>query len=183
MDAVRYITKLSGQYPYIRSISMTPFQIYPFIPTNAREYFPIYSKCVELDLAVFINVGFPGPRTPAWMQQPIYLDDVCWFFPELRVIMRHGGDPWVGECVRMLERWPNLYYATTAWAPRYYPEEIVDFANRRGTDKIIWAGYWPNLSYERVFSELEQLPLREHVWPKFLSENAVRAFKLEDVVH
>jgi predicted TIM-barrel fold metal-dependent hydrolase len=179
MHAVRYIQQLAAAYPFVRSVSMTPFQIYPFIAPNSKEYYPIYAKCVELDLAVFMNVGFPGPRTPAWVQEPIHLDEVCWFFPELRVVMRHGGSPWVEQCVRMLERWPNLYYATTAYAPRYYPDEILQFANTRGADKVIWAGYWPNLGYDRVFSELGDLDLREHVWPKFLAENARRAFKLD----
>jgi predicted TIM-barrel fold metal-dependent hydrolase len=179
MDAVRAIQDLATTYPFIRSISLTPFQIYPFITPNSKEFYPIYSKCVELDIAVFVNVGFPGPRTPAWVQEPIHLDEVCWFFPDLRVVMRHGGSPWVGQCVRMLERWPNLFYATTAYAPRYYPQEILDFANTRGSDKVIWAGYWPNLGYERVFEELGALGLREHVWPKFLAENARRAFKFD----
>src|SRR4051794_30926510 len=78
MRAVRRIDELCGLYPSIRSISITPFQLYPFIAPNSREYYPIYSKCVELDRAVFINVGFPGPRVPAATQDPIHLDDVCW---------------------------------------------------------------------------------------------------------
>jgi predicted TIM-barrel fold metal-dependent hydrolase len=65
--------------------------------------------------------------------------------------MRHGGEPWVAVCVKMLMRWPNCYYATTAFAPKYYPKAIIDFANTRGADKIIYAGYFPmGLSIERM---------------------------------
>jgi predicted TIM-barrel fold metal-dependent hydrolase len=78
----------------------------------------------------------------------------------------------------MLLRWPNLYYATTAIAPRYYPQAIVDFINRRGTEKVIFAGYWPLLSYERVFAELSQLPIDPAALPHLLSGNAQRAFGL-----
>jgi len=179
MRAVRTISELSERYPFIRAISITPFQLYPFIAPSSKEYYPIYTKCAELGLPVFINIGFPGPRVPAATQDPIHLDEVCWFFPELTVVMRHGGLPWVDTCVQMLLRWPNLYYATTAIAPRYYPEPIVDFMNRRGSDKVIFAGYWPLLAYDRVFSELSALPIRDEVWPKLLSGNAVRAFGLE----
>jgi predicted TIM-barrel fold metal-dependent hydrolase len=93
--------------------------------------------------------------------------------------MRHGGEPWVDLCVKMLLKWPNLYYATSAFAPRHYPKAIIDFANTRGSEKIMYAGYWPTLSFERLFKELGELPLRDEVWPKFLSENARRVFKLD----
>lgn len=180
--AVKRIVELTGRYPSIRSVSLTPFQIYPFIAPNSREYYPIYARCAELDLAVFVNVGFPGPRVPAFIQDPIHLDEVCWFFPELTVVMRHGGLPWVDSCVQMLLRWPNLYYATTAVAPKYWPGEIVQLIRKRAPDKVIFAGYWPLLSYERVFAELAALDIDDSVLPQLLSGNAVRAFKLEEVV-
>lgn len=180
MRAVRSIETLCSRYAFIRSVSLTPFQIYPFIPPNSKEFYPIYAKCAELDRAVYINVGFPAPRVPAWTQDPIHLDEVCWFFPELTVVMRHGGMPWVDTCVQMLLRWPNLYYATTAIAPRYYPEQILQFACSRGKDKIIWAGYWPLLPYHRVFDELSAMPIADDVLPRLLGGNAVRAFRLDD---
>lgn len=178
MRAVKRIDELARAYPFIKSISLSPMMTYPFIAPNAKEYYPIYAKCVEHDLAVFINVGFPGPRVPAWIQDPIHLDEVCWFFPDLRVVMRHGGEPWVETCVKMLLRWPNLYYATTAFAPKHYPRSIIDFLNRRGSTKVLWAGYWPMLSYERLFRELSELPIKDDVWPRFLALNAAEAFKL-----
>lgn len=178
MRAVRRIDELCEAYPFIRAISLTPFQIYPFIPPNSKEYYPIYTKCVERSLAAFVNVGFPGPRVPAWVQDPIHLDEVCWFFPELTVVMRHGGLPWVDTCVQMLLRWPNLYYATTAIAPRYWPQQIVDYVNTRGAEKVIFAGYWPLLSYERVFEEASRLEISGAAWPKLLAENATKAFRL-----
>src|SRR5262249_29388953 len=153
--------------------------LYPTIPPSSKEYYPIYAKCVELDVAVLINVGFPGPRVPAFSQDPMHLDEVCWFFPDLRVIMRHGGEPWVDTCVKLLLRWPNAYFATTGFAPRWYPKGIMEFLNTRGADKVIYAGYWPMLSYDRIFEELSALQLKEAVWPKFLRHNAERAFGLD----
>jgi hypothetical protein len=178
MDAVRRIDALSRAYPMIRAVSLSPHQIYPFIAPNSKEYYPIYAKCVELDIAIYINVGFPGPRVPAFTQDPMALDEVCWFFPELRIVMRHGGEPWTDVCAKMLLRWPNLYYATTAFAPRYYPREIIELCNGRAPNKVIWAGYWPILSYERLFAEMVQLPLVADAWPRFLAANAIEAFGL-----
>ena len=178
MVAVRRIDDLARRYPILRSVMIVPHMLYPHIAPNSREYYPIYSKCIECDLAVMINVGFPGPRVPAWTQNPIHLDEVCWFFPDLRLIFKHGGEPWTDTCVKMMQTWPNVYFATSGFAPKYYPKAVIDHANRRGSDKVIFAGYWPMLSYERIFREVGELPLREPVWPKFLAENAQRAFAL-----
>jgi predicted TIM-barrel fold metal-dependent hydrolase len=178
MKGISRIAELASAYPIIKAVSLSPFMAYPLIPPNSKEYYPIYAKCVELDLAVFVNVGFPGPRVPAAAADPIHLDEVCWFFEDLRVVMRHGGVPWVSTCVQMLLRWPNLYYATTAFAPKHYPSEIIHFLNTRGTSKVMYAGYFPILSFDRIFAELSELPLRLEVLPRFLALNAIEAFRL-----
>jgi predicted TIM-barrel fold metal-dependent hydrolase len=181
MIAVRKMNEVHRRYPFLRSVAIAPHQVYPQAGPNSKEYYPIYAKCVELDLAVMINVGFPGPRVPAYTQDPLLLDEVCWFFPDLRVVMKHGGEPWADTCVKMLERWPNLFYMTTGFAPKFYPKPVLNFVNRRGRDKLIYAGYWPLLSYERIFAELSQLDLRDEVWPRFLNGNATTAFGLAQV--
>jgi predicted TIM-barrel fold metal-dependent hydrolase len=93
--------------------------------------------------------------------------------------MKHGGEPWADLCVKLMLKWPNLYFATSAFAPKYYPAEIIHYANTRGSDRILFAGYWPNLAYDDVFAQLEQLPLRDHVWQKFLHDNAAKVFKVD----
>ena len=57
---------------------------------------------------------------------------------------------------------------------------MVDFANTRGADKVIYAGYYPmGLTLERIMKELPEVAFRDHVWPKFLCENAARVLGLE----
>jgi predicted TIM-barrel fold metal-dependent hydrolase len=180
MRGVRRIRELAARHPNVRSVSLSPHMTYPLIAPDAKEYYPIYAACAEAGLAAYVNVGFPGPRVPAWAQDPLRLDEVCWFFPELTVVMRHGGEPWVDTCVKMLLRWPNLYYATTAFAPRYYPRPIIDLLNSRGASKIIWAGYWPILGYDRLFAEVADLPIRPEALPRFLAGNARRAFGIPE---
>ena len=117
----------------------------------------------------------PRSRTPVEL-----LDEVCWFFPELTIIMRHGGDPWTELAVKLLLKWPNLYYSTSGFAPKHYPQPIIDFANTRGSDKIIYAGYFPiGLTYKRIFTDLRNVPFKSEVWPKFLSGNAKKLLKLD----
>jgi hypothetical protein len=69
--------------------------------------------------------------------------------------MRHGAEPWEDLAVKLMLRWPNLHYSTSAFAPKHYPKAIIDYANTRGADRIMYAGYWPmGLSLERIFREL-----------------------------
>ena len=69
----------------------------------------------------------------------------------------------------------------SAFAPKYYPKAIIDYANTRGADKIMYAGLLPDGPDASSASsrELPDVPFRDHVWPKFLRENAMRVFKLD----
>jgi len=178
MDQVREIVRAKEQYN-IRAVAMFPAGVHPQIPINDKLWYPIYAKCIELDLPVFTTVGVPGPRVKMMAQHPELLDEVCYDLPELKIVMRHGAEPWQDLAVKLMLKWPNLYYSTSGFAPKYIPKAIIDYANTRGADKIIYAGYYPfGIELERTFRELKELPLRDHVWPKFLSENARRVLNL-----
>jgi predicted TIM-barrel fold metal-dependent hydrolase len=152
----------------------------PPVPIDDPRAYVLYAACVELDIPVFVQGGVPGPRVPMASQHPGLVDVVCYDFPDLRFVFRHGCEPWVDLTVKLLLKWPNLYYSTTAFAPRYYPKEIIDFANTRGAGKVIYGGYYPwGFELERIFRELEDLPLREHVWRPFLRDNALRVLGLD----
>jgi uncharacterized protein len=151
----------------------------PQVPNDDKKMYPIYAKCVELDIPIFLYGGVPGPRIPFAPLDVATFDEICWFFPELRIVVRHGGEPWTALMCKMLLKWPNLYYSTSAFAPKHYPKDIIEFANKRGADKMIYAGYYSaGLHLDRIFSELPDVPFRDHVWPKFLRENAQRVFNL-----
>ena len=151
----------------------------PQVPYNDKRWYPIYAKLVELDIPFCPCVGVPGPRLPMAPQKVELLDEICWFFPELKVVMRHGAEPWEKLAWKLMLKYPNLYYMTSAFAPKHYPQEIVNFANSRGADKVMYAGYFPmGLSLDRIFKDMPNVPFKDEVWPKFLHQNAERVFKL-----
>jgi uncharacterized protein len=178
MDQVRDIIKAHAEHG-IRAVTTFPAGVQPQIPINDKLWYPIYAKCIELDLPVFVATGVPGPRVKMMAQYVGHLDEVCFDFPELKLVMRHGAEPWEDLAVKLMLKWPNLYYSTSGFAPKYIPQAIIDYANSRGSDKVLYAGYFPfGLELSRIFAELDALPLREAVWPKFLSENARKLLKL-----
>ena len=180
MDAVRYLVEMHETYG-IRAVTAFPAGCNPQVPINDKRFYPIYAKCVELDLPIFVCAGVPGPRVPMAPQKVELIDEVCWFFPELTFVMRHGAEPWTDLAVKLMLKWPNLYYSTSAFAPKHYPRAIIDYANTRGADKIIYAGYFPaGLTYDRIWNDMPNVPLNDDVWPKFLRDNARKVLKLDD---
>ena len=164
----------------IVAVTTFPAGCNPQVPVSDRRYYPVYQTCVDLEIPVVVNAGIAGPRVPSACQDVMHFDQVCYDFPELRIVMRHGAEPWQELAVKLMLKWPGLYYMTSAFAPKYYPRAIIEYANTRGADKVMYAGYFPmGLTLDRIFSELPAVPFRDHVWPKFLRDNAVRVFALD----
>ena len=93
----------------------------------------------------------------------------------------HGAEPWTELAVKLMLKWPGLHYMTSAFAPKHYPKAIINYANTRGADKIMYCGYFPaGLSLERQFTDMPNVPFKDEVWPKFLRENALRVFKINE---
>jgi uncharacterized protein len=186
VDPIRGMETVRALESAVRDLGVVAANFFPCgcvpqVPIDDRMVYPVYAKCVELDIPIFVNTGVPGPRVPMDAQEVALLDKVCWFFPDLRIVMRHGGEPWVDLAVKLMVKWPNLYYSTSAFAPKYYPKEIIDYANSsRGSGKVMYAGYYPSgLSLERIFREMADLPLRDETWPKFLRDNAREVLRLD----
>jgi predicted TIM-barrel fold metal-dependent hydrolase len=179
MGSVNAIRREYEQFG-IRATSVFPAGTFPQVPIDDPKMYPIYATCVELGIPIFVCAGVPGPRVPFAPQEVSRIDVVMFDFPDLVFVTRHGCEPWQDLAVKLMLKWPNLYYSTSAFAPKYYPKAIIDYANSRGADKIVYAGYFPmGLSLERIFSELPKVPLKDEVWPKFLYGNAARILGLE----
>jgi predicted TIM-barrel fold metal-dependent hydrolase len=176
---VRKIRNIHAEHG-LTAVTTFPAGCNPQVPVSDRRYYPIYQTCIDLDLPIIANAGVPGPRVPAACQHVEHFDQVCYDFPELRIVMRHGAEPWEDLAVKLMLKWPGLYYMTSAFAPKYFPQAIIDYANTRGMDKIMYAGYFPaGLTIERMFSELPDVAFRDHVWPNFLRNNAIKVFNLD----
>jgi uncharacterized protein len=164
----------------VRAVTLFPAGTLPAVPINDARMYPLYATCVELGLPVFCTAGVPGPRLRLTTQRVELIDEVMYDFPDLVLVIRHGADPWAELAVKLMLKWPGLHYSTSGFAPRYYPKAVIDFANTRGADQVVYAGYFPfGLTLERIMTEMAQLPLRDHVWPKFLRANALRVLGLD----
>jgi predicted TIM-barrel fold metal-dependent hydrolase len=163
----------------VRAVTAFPAGTFPQVAINDKKMYPIYAKCVELGIPMFCCAGVPGPRLKMEPQRVELIDEVMYDFPELVFVTRHGCEPWTDLAWKLMLKWPGLHYSTSAFAPKYYPKNIIDYANTRGADKLIYGGYFPmGLSLERIMTEMPDVALRDEVWPKFLRENALRVLGL-----
>ena len=147
--------------------------MYP--PTDA-VYFPLYTKCCELDLPLCMNAGIPGPPLPGDVQNPMHLDRVCVRFPELKLCMIHGADPWWDTAIRLMLKYRNLRLMTSAWSPKRLPESLLHYMRTRGKDRILFASGYPVLSLERTLGEATNLDLPPEVLEGWLHGNAQSFF-------
>jgi predicted TIM-barrel fold metal-dependent hydrolase len=174
MNEIRRVKSFMQEYG-LQVITITGYYI--GVPCTDKQLFPFYSLAIEHDIKVCIAVGYPGPAGLARTQSPLFVDEVCYLLPELKVIQTHLGHPWVEEAVHNVIKYPNCYLQTNEYRPKYFPPEFVHHLNTRAQDKILWASGHPTITFQKSLDDVAKLPIRDHVRPKYLRENALRLFK------
>ncbi|HEY7069076.1 MAG TPA: amidohydrolase family protein, partial [Acidimicrobiales bacterium] len=176
MRTLRSLESFVRDHPVVYAIVGPSFWGDGMYPPSDAVYYPLYAKCAELDLPLCINTGIPGPPLPAEPQNPIHLDRVCIRFPELRLCMIHGADPWWDVAIRLMLKYRNLRLMTSAWSPKYLPESLLHYMRTRGKDRILYASDHPVLSMQRCLGEAAALDLPDDVRAAWLHDNAQAFF-------
>ena len=107
MKTVRALESFVRDHPVAYATVGPSFWGDGMYPPSDAVYYPLYTKCCELDLPLCMNTGIPGPPIPGEVQNPIHLDRVCVRFPELRLCMIHGADPWWDIAIRLHAQVPE----------------------------------------------------------------------------
>jgi predicted TIM-barrel fold metal-dependent hydrolase len=176
MKALHAIASFVRDHPVAFTVIGPSFWGDGLYPPSDAVYYPLYTKCCELDLPLCVNTGIPGPPIPGEVQNPIHLDRVCVRFPELRLCMIHGADPWWDIAIRLMIKYKNLRLMTSAWSPKRLPEELLHYMRTRGQDRILFATDYPVLSMERCLAEAAAIDLSDEVRDGWLYANAQAFF-------
>ena len=147
-------------------------------PINSRCYYPIYERCESFGLPVTINVGVPGPKLRASLQDPMLLDDVLIDFPDLVVVGAHMGHPWEALLIRLMMKYENLYLSNSAYLARYMDPAVIQFmTSSRGRHKLIFASDEPLIPMQRAVDDARALAIDADAKDAFLGGNALRVFR------
>jgi predicted TIM-barrel fold metal-dependent hydrolase len=139
----------------------------------------VYRRCEERGLPVMVHTGtsiFPGARSK-W-GNPMELDDVAIDFPDLPLVMAHGGRPlWMDEAFFILRRHPRVRLDVSGIPPlrllEYFPR-LAELA-----DRVVWGTDWPSPGVKDLRQNIEQfltLPLTDEQRRAILETNALSLF-------
>lgn len=176
VDAVRELERA------VKELGFKALRVIPWLwnrPPNDKFYFPLYVKCIELDIPFCTQVGHTGPLMPSEPGRPVpYLDEVALVFPELKIVGGHIGYPWTDEMIGLAWKHENVFIDTSAYLPRYYPPQLLHYLKTYGQDKVLFGTNFPQLPLEKCTAQVKELNLPLDIQAKFLAGNAKRIFKL-----
>ena len=152
------------------------------IYVNDAKYYPTYAKCCELDIPIIITTG-PATLVPKAIIDhvaPRYIDFVARDFPELKIVVSHGGYPWVNEMINIAQRNANVYLDLSEYEHSPLSEAYLQAANTMISDKVLYASAHPFVDFRTSLKLYEKLPLRDDVREKVMYANAARLLKLPE---
>jgi hypothetical protein len=164
-----------------RGLSLRPFMIGS--PADDRHYYPFYAKCVELGIPLSIHTSANWTSVAVNdLGHPRHIDPVARDFPELTIIMSHGGYPWVLEAVLLAWKYERVYLELAAHRPKYLGEPgtgwepLLRFGQSTIVEKVLYGSGWFLLGRPPVdlVSEFRALPVKPAVMERWLSGNAER---------
>ncbi|MEU8885174.1 amidohydrolase family protein [Streptomyces hydrogenans] len=181
--AVRQIRRL------VKEFGVKGFKFHPNIQAfhpNDRMAYPLYEAIEDAGaIAVFhtgqtgIGAGAPGGGgIRLKYANPMDVDDVAADFPGMRIVLAHPSFPWQDEALAVATHKPNVHIDLSGWSPKYFPPQLVRYANSLLQDKVLFGSDYPLLTPDRWLADFAGLPLKDEVRPKILKENAARLLGL-----
>ncbi len=177
MKAVYEIVKAVEEHG-MKGIAIDPYLAH--IPACEARFYPLYTKCAELDIPVFITTAPPPEVSGALMDycDPRHVDKVARDFPELTIIMSHGGYPFVNEAIYTCFRNKNVYMDFSEYERAPMKDVFVDGIKTLIQDKVVFASAHPFIEIESALDAYKEFDLTDEVRQKIMYDNAARILKL-----
>lgn len=163
----------------VAAINVSPFiaKLY----ANDKKFYPIYGLCELLKKPIIVHGAMHFWRESyMWYGHSQYLDEVAVDFPELKLIISHGGNGFGPPILAVAQRHPNVYLEFSALRPKYMAPEFIQAANTYLKRKCIFGTDYPLIEYSEQI-ELWKYALRENVWEFFFRQNILDALYNEPV--
>lgn len=183
--AVREARRLVEQYG-VRGFKFHP-SIQGFAPDDRLAY-PLYQAIEELGAVALFHTGQTGIGARVRggggirlkYSNPMLVDDVAVDFPDLRIILAHPSFPWQDEALAVATHKEHVHIDLSGWSPKYFPPQLVRYANSLLQDKVLFGSDYPVITPDRWLTDFAALDLKDTVRPKILKDNAARLLGLTD---
>jgi predicted TIM-barrel fold metal-dependent hydrolase len=165
------------------------FKLHPnlqaFFP-NDRKVYPLYEEIAAAGLPVLFHTGHSGIGSglPGGggirlkYSNPLHVDDVAADFPGLPIVLAHPSFPWQDEALSVALHKRQVYIDLSGWSPRYFPPQLVQYANTLLRDRVLFGSDYPLITPDRWLADFERLEIKPEVRPLILKENAARLLGL-----
>ncbi len=165
----------------LRGLKLSP-STQEFYPNDAEMVYPVYERAQRLGIPIIFHAGMTwAPRVKAKYGQPIYLEDVAYDFPDLRIVIAHFAWPWVLEAAMLALKYPNVYIDTSCL---YFdnPRDFLSFVmthqlpltltenSLRG--KIVFGSNYPRVEIRKMVRAVRSLGLSDGCLELIFRENA-----------
>jgi predicted TIM-barrel fold metal-dependent hydrolase len=157
-----------------------------FFP-NERQFYPIYEVLEGHGVPALFHSGHTGAGagTPGGSgirlkySNPMFVDDVAVDFPDLPIVLAHPSFPWQDEAISVALHKPTVYIDLSGWSPKYFPANLIQYANTLLKNKVLFGSDFPVITPERWMADFEKIDIRPEVRPLILKENVIRLLKLD----
>jgi len=180
---VRQARRLIADYG-VRGFKFHP-NLQAYYPNDPMAY-PLYAAIEEAGAIAVFHTGQTGIGAGARggggirlkYSNPMLVDDVAADFPGLAIILAHPSFPWQDEALAVATHKPQVYLDLSGWSPKYFPPQLVQYANTLLQDKVLFGSDYPMISPDRWLADFANLPVKAEVRPKILKLNAARLLGL-----
>src|SRR6266851_2818667 len=109
---------------------------------------------------------------------PMPIDDVAVDFPDMPIILAHPSWPWQDAALSICLHKPQVYIDLSGWSPKYFPPQLVQYANTQLKHKVLFGSDYPLITPDRWLADFDKAGFRDEVKPLILKENAAKLLKL-----
>ena len=182
-EGVREARRLIEHYG-VRGFKFHP-QYQEFFP-NDRSAYPLYEVIAQAELPALFHTGHSGMGTglPGGggirlkYGNPMDVDDVAVDFPTMPIVLAHPSWPWQDEALSICLHKPQVYIDLSGWSPKYFPPQLIQYANTQLKRKVLFGTDYPLITPDRWLADFEKIDIRPEVRPLILKENAIDLLKL-----
>lgn len=151
-----------------------------------RFAWPLYEVIAEYGLPAIFHTGHSGigsgmPRGGGIRvanSNPMLLEDVAIDFPEMQIVMAHPSWPWQDEALSLCLHKPNVWIDLSGWSPRYFPPQLIQYANTLLKERVLFGSDFPLIEPGRWLDDFAAAGFKPEVRPLILKENAKRLLGL-----
>jgi uncharacterized protein len=158
-----------------------------FFP-NDRAVYPLYEAIEASGLPVVFHSGHTGvgagrpggDGVRLKYSNPMFVDDVAVDFPAMPIVLAHPSFPWQDEAISVALHKQQVYIDLSGWSPKYFPPQLVQYANTLLRDRVLFGSDFPLITPDRWLEDFARADFRDDVRPLVLKENAARLLGLAE---